>query len=468
VSVITNLSTKTTFSTERNINMFYRILSHPNQRGNIYVSHDFNSIYAQDNTSSININAGSKTIKVNLVLVSDLGKDEIKISVDVLNYLSIPTNLLYQIKTDKENITIGPVIGLLMAKENSKLTEKKLDNQLIYTELYESFKGLLYVFSFEDIDFKESLIEGYYYEPNYYDKKGYWKKGVFPFPSAIYNRILLSKVKEKKLKEALGNKIFNSSRFNKLDFYNMSTNCEKVRKHLPETRLFSSMDEIDEMLQSYDAIYLKPINGTLAKGLIKVSKEGYNYLFRINENPNAVVIGDKKIAINYFNRIKYGKQYLIQQGINTLNFEGRHTDFRVIMQKDEKMQWQCTAIVARLGKEEGICSNFVSYGYALSFEEVFSRFSEISNEDILVKKNEVINVCTETCEMLDNTGENYGDFGIDVAIDTDYDVWIIEVNNRHAHNIVIPLNDEKLFYEIKRNPIKYAVALSGFNIVYKS
>jgi hypothetical protein len=445
--------------------MFYKILSHSSHQENIYISHDFNRKYAQDNTTSINIKAGSKTIKVNLVLVSDLSKDEVKISVDVLKYLSIPSNRLYQIKTDKENIIIGPVIGLLMAKETSKLTEKKLDSQLIYTELYESFKGLLYVFSFEGIDFKRSLIEGYYYETNYEDSKGYWRRGVFPFPNAIYNRILLSNFKAKKLKEAVGNKVFNSFRFNKLDFFNMSTNCEKVRKHIPETRLFSSMEDIDEMLQSYNSIYLKPINGTLAKGLIKVSKAGENYLFRINENPDAVEISDKKIAINYFNRIKYDKQYLIQQGINTLNFEGRHTDFRIIIQKNENMKWKCTAIVARLGKEEGICSNFVDSGYVLSFEEVFSRFSELNNEDILAKKNEVIKICTETCEMIDDTGENYGDFGIDVAIDKDYDVWIIEVNSRHAHNIVIPLNDEKLFYEVKRNPIKYAVALSGFNIV---
>jgi hypothetical protein len=446
------------------INMFYRILLDSKQKGNIYISYDFNSIYTQDNTTSVNITAGSKTIKVNLVLVSELGKDEIKISKDVLNYLSIPSNLLYQIKTDKENIIIGPVIGLLMAKENSKLTEKKLGSQLIYTELYESFKGLLYVFSWESIDFKQSLIEGYYYESNYDHSEGCWKKGIFPFPNAIYNRILLSKVKAIKLKEAVGNKIFNSFRFNKLDFFNMSTNCEKARKHLPETRLFISMDDVDEMLQGYTSIYLKPINGTLAKGLIKVSKEADNYLFRINENPNAVVIGDKKIAMNYFNRIKYEQQYLVQQGINTLNFEGRHTDFRVIMQKSENMQWECTAIVARLGKEEGICSNFVDSGYVLGFEEVFSRFSELSVEDILAKKNEVVNVCKETCEMLDNTGENYGDFGIDVAIDKGYNIWIIEVNSRHAHNIVIPLKDEKLFYEIKRNPIKYAIALSGFNI----
>lgn len=448
--------------------MFYRILSQANQQEKIYISHDFNSIYAQDNRNSINVKAGSKTIKVNLVFASYLGKDEIKISVDVLNYLSIPSNLLYQIETDKENIIIGPIIGLLMAKETSKLTEKKLGSLMIYTELYESFKGLLYVFSWGGIDFKQSQIEGYYYEPNYDDSEGYWKKGVFPFPNAIYNRILLSKVKAKKLKEAIGNKIFNSVRFNKLDFWNICSNYDKMRKHIPETRLFSSMEEVDDMLQRYNNIYLKPINGTLAKGLIKVRKEGDNYLFRINENPNPVEISDKKIANNYFNRIKYDKQYLIQQGINALNFEGRHTDFRVIMQKNEKLLWECTAIVARLGKEEGICSNFVDSGYALSFEELFSRFSEMSNENILAKRNEVINVCTETCEMLDNTGENYGDFGIDVAIDKGYNIWIIEVNNRHAHNIVISLKDEKLLYEIKRNPIKYAVALSGFNIVKKS
>ena len=218
------------------------------------------------------------------------------------------------------------------------------------------------------------------------------------------------------------------------------------------------------MLEKYDYVYLKPVSSLLAMGLIRVHKSEGNYCFQINDNPYPVAVNSGETAFNYFNRIKHNQQYLIQQGINSIKFESRYIDFRAIMQKNETLEWNCTKIVAKVGKQNGICSNFKEDGYVLTFEEVFVKVLKLEDKEIYSTKNKLINICNNLCKMLDETGENFGDIGIDAAIDDKLNIWILEANTRHDHKIILSLNDEKSFHEIKSNHIRYAIVLSGFNI----
>ena len=447
--------------------MFYRIISCDETEEGLIVSKDFGGKYLSENSKSINICAGQRRQNIKVEISLKVKANTLKISKKILEYLLVPLDFFYQISIQANCINIGPIIGLLITKKNCGLNKGRLKRLLLYTLHYEKFNGLLCVFSWEGIDFKSKIINGYYFKYDNITKSGFWKKGIIPFPDVVYNRTLLTRLKIKKLKEILNNKLFNSLQLNKLEFWNMAEKSKLVSNNIPETKLLSSIEDINKMIEKYDYVYLKPVSSSLARGLIRVHKLEDNYSFQINDNPYPVVVHGGETAFNYFNRIKHNQQYLVQQGINSIKFENRYIDFRVIMQKNETLEWKCTNIVAKVGKQNGICSNFKEDGYALTFEEVFDKVLKLEDEKIYNIKNKLINICNILCKMLDETGENFGDMGIDAAIDDKLNIWILEANTRHDHKIVLSLKDKEAYHEIKSNPIKYAVALSGFNI-YKN
>lgn len=444
--------------------MFYRIVSCHETEESLIVSKDFGKKYLDENIKSINICAGQRKQNIKVQISSNLDANTLKISKKILEYLLIPLDFFYQISIQDDRMNIGPIIGLLITKKNCDLTKYKLKRLLLYTLYYEKFNGLICVFSWEGIDFKSKVIKGYYFKYDNSTKSGFWKKGTIPFPDVVYNRTLLPKLKIQKLKEIVNNKLFNSLQLNKLDFWNIAEKSNLVSNNIPDTKLLSSIEDLDEMLEKYDYVYLKPVSSSLARGLIRVHKSEGNYCFQINDNPYQVVVSSGKTAFNYFNRIKHNQQYLVQQGINSIKFENRYIDFRVIMQKNETLEWKCTNIVAKVGRQNGICSNFMEEGYVLTFEEVFTTVLKLEDKEICNIKNKLINICNNVCKMLDETDENFGDIGIDAAIDDKLNIWILETNTRHDHKIILSLKDKKSFYELKSNPIKYAVALSGFTI----
>jgi hypothetical protein len=448
--------------------MFYKIISCDETQESLIISKDFAQKYINENTKSINICAGQRKQNIKVQISSNLDANTLKISEKILEYLLIPVDLFYQINIQDNCINIGPIIGILITKKNRDLTKDRLKRLLLYTLHYKEFNGLMCVFSWDGIDFKSKVINGYYFKYDNITKSGFWKKGIIPIPGVVYNRTLLTKLKIKKLKEILNNKLFNSLQLNKLDFWSMAKKSNLLSNNIPRTKLLLSIEDLDKMLEKYDYVYLKPVSSSLARGLIRLHKSVGNYCFQINDNPYPVAVSSGETAFNYFNRIKHNQQYLVQQGINSIKFENRYIDFRVIMQKNETLEWKCTKIVAKVGKQNGICSNFKEDGYALTFEEVFIKVLKLEDKEINNIRNKLINICNNLCKMLDETGENFGDIGIDAAIDDKLNIWILEANTRQDHKIILSLEDKRSFHETKSNPIKYAVALSSFNFYMSS
>lgn len=318
-------------------------------------------------------------------------------------------------------------------------------------------------FSTEGIDFKNKCVEGYYYNPQSKRAKDAWKKGVFPLPDSIFQRTSLPEGIRVKLKEETGNRMFNSNYFDKWEFWQLISGYKPYCQNLPYTRLFSSLDDVDYVISHYGAAYLKPVNGTLSRGLYKVTLNNEIYGFQGKQGREITPVSSREEAENFINNAIGQHKYLVQQAINPLRVKGRHMDFRVIMQKDNTLGWSCTGIIALIGARGDICTN---WGSTSTFDDILYEAFNFSQKEIFKKKREVIAACKCVCEILDLTGDNYGDLGFDVMIDEKLRVWVFEANKRHYHTVPLWVNDVQTFYNTKSNPIKYAAALAGYQ-VYK-
>jgi len=442
--------------------MFYTIVSDTLTSGKITFSNQPDTFCSITTEKCIQLNAGDRSLAVDINFENEQKHDVLKISSDVLKALSIPLNLPYQLVFSEKGLRIGPVIGLLMYNKRSAMTKKSLRRHLHYTLLYKNMGGLIYVFSLEDINFDTLNIKGHYYNP----LKEKWEKGVFPFPDAIYRRVFKPTKIMQRIQKYFSHRMFNLSNFNKIDYWNMASSSKSVADHIPMTRKYSSFNDIDLMFENFNTLFLKPVNATKALGLIRVIKDKGKYSFQGKFDERPTLLFSKADAEKHFYKIKNKGTYIIQQAIDLLNFEDRRVDFRAIMQKDHTMDWQCTGIVTTMGKRGGICSNHYDDCKCMCFEEFLEKYLHLSKKRVFQKKNELIDVCKNACKILDENGLNCIDLGVDIGFDQNLKPWVFELNNRHhLHAMPIFINDHDMFFRVKINPIKYMVKLSGFNLV---
>ena len=441
--------------------MFYKLIPSNETTGKLFIPKRLFKRHVFTNLDSVVISAGGVKQSIEVILDSKLNNDELRMSMDTLESLSIPGDISYQVILEKNTINLGPIIGLLMATTDDKLTKARLRKLIDYCVIYPEIKGLIVAFSEEGIDFENHRVKGYYFNPKVKGKVIPWKEGTFPLPDSIFQRTNLTEEVRVQLIKETKNRVFNSNYFNKWEFGKMLSKFEPYLRCIPETLLFKSIDDIDYMLSRHDAVYLKPVNGTLSRGLYRITRKNGCYGFQGNQGSEITQVNSKDEAETYVKDVVGKKTYLVQQAISPLKVEDRHLDFRVIMQKDHTLTWSCTGIVGFVGNLGDICTN---WGFTSTFEGILSKYFNLTQQEIFKKRQEIIAACRKVCEAIDLRKGNYGDLGFDVMLDKELKIWILEANKRHYHTVPLWINDMHMYHEIKSKPIKYAAALGGFSV----
>lgn len=444
--------------------MNYKLLSVDNEKGSVMIPGNIAKLNSLNTKADIIIQAGMKSITVKISISDSLEANTLCMPQSVIEYLSLPTTPKYQLRVEGNILHIGPVIGLLFTKRDKRMSNIILEKALGYTFYYNNFNGLLCLLSFDGINLKSSTAKGYYFVFSEEEQKGHWEEGIFPLPSVIYRRMSLSNIDRLNLMQATAGRLFNSFYFNKLTFWNLMSTSASLKPHIPDTRLLRSEEDLKVMLDQYHTVYLKMVNGSLQAGLVRIIKDEL-YYFQTNDGTSSTVVEGDAEAYKYINQLTGGSSRLLQRGINSLKLDGGVVDFRVVLQKDETLSWSCSGLVAKVGRKNGICSNLLDDGYTLSFEDALSATTSLTESEIQNKKNELIGVCNTLCNELDATGENYGDFGIDIVLDKDLNIWILEANKEQDYNVLLKIYGRSACNSMRSNTTRYAVGLSGFSII---
>lgn len=457
--------------------MFYKIKQYTNDYGKLILPKNFVEKNSLNKTSYLTLSFGLRSFEINLEISDSILENELFLTEDAIKHLMIPLDIEYQITCTKNNITIGPVIGYLINKTNAKLSNsiKFVKNQedlseypssgfsRISTIAYPGVKGLFYVFSLEGIDLKENCITGYYYCPDATISNEMWKKGIFPLPSAVHNRVFrLNHPSKRKLKALTGNRLFNSSWQNKWDFWKVASKNLYILNYLPYTELFESYKALDNMLKRFETVYIKPFNSYHGYGIVKIRSFKDKYYIQQTFERAPAEFNNKIDAFKYLKQILQKKWYLLQQGVDTLEYNDGCTIFRVIMQKDETLEWKCTGICPRVSNPQGICTNYAPESYIFSFENFLKETLNLDNDTIARKKQELIDLCLGLSYLTYRPGENFGDLGIDIGLDKARKFWVFEVNYHQLQSVPLRINDVNMYYELKANLLRYAAGLCGF------
>ncbi len=363
------------------------------------------------------------------------GHSALEMNATVAEALSLPfeaSTLRIGYNAATHTITIGPVFSVLTTMQKASVKEPFGPHSLFFQEMAtycEQNYIFFYVFPIQKVSGLH--VRGYRW------KKSKWEEQWLPLPDVFYNRIPTRKLEKSVEAEQLFAlcreqqiKYFNEQFLNKWEVYRTLHEHPEITPYLPETVLYEKASDLDKMLQKHSTLFVKPISGSLGRRITRIQHENGKYSvnqssFWPEENNESSLLSLFRLVLP---RIKK-EHFIIQQGIDLISLHRRPIDFRVLCIKDRTGIWKARSVVARISAEERFVSNVAMGGKLNRPQEIlrlfFNRHDSIGLQKLLV---DLSLQCATIIEQ--NQHGNYGEFGVDLAVDEAGKPWILEMNTK--------------------------------------
>lgn len=371
----------------------------------------------------------------------------------------IPENIEFDIIVEDNVIHIGPFIAFIVKKKIDQLSLKTLEHYRKLYHLYEKNPRFVVICSSDKIDTSNQTITGYYFT-NQTGSKGKWVKEVFPYPDSIFKKTRIPAEKELDLRKATGEKLFNTSFLSKLHFWKACSKDVEVKKYLPETKRFKTLEDLDDMLTKFQTVYLKPAKGMQGNGIFVIQEEP-DGIYLINNKKDRKKYNSLEEIMNALERLLPKQMYILQQGVSTI-YKNKKFDFRLYFQKNYEKEWICQGSVGRVAQEGSIITNLKQVAHIASGEKTIQIIFKVDESKAKRIMNETIEACKTVCETIDQELGHFGDIALDLIIDNNYKPWVLEVNTLYGKKSLNITKDVELKKKLYITPFEYAAALAGF------
>jgi hypothetical protein len=259
--------------------------------------------------------------------------------------------------------------------------------------------------------------------------------------------------------------VFNNIYLDKFTVYDYLSTDNELVSHVPHTILYKTGGDIFNMLNLHGKVYVKPRAGTKGIGVVSISLEGGRIAFRYREaNNNMEKFFDRPSECReYIEQLFTPNSYVIQQSVEVLTYEGRVTDFRLMIQKDSKGIYVCKGITARIGAPGSVVSNVYSGGDSVWGRDLLKKMLNFTEHETFSMLESMKSFGLKICSALAEMGVQYGDLGFDIGIDKNLRLWLIEINSLCPDpKAALTVNDIELYKDLLSTPLFYARFLSGF------
>lgn len=338
---------------------------------------------------------------------------------------------------------IGPILGILSSPRanGNPFTTGQSEAFAEIMSIAERMNCIAYVFSPFDIDWSRSAVWGYRFSD--LNNAGEWERQLFPLPTVIYNRIpnrtLENREDIKNLLESLrqkyGPRFFNPCFLDKWKTHKILCTNKKLLNFLPVTRRLQGPEVMEEMLQRYGSVYLKPSANSLGNDILRVSKNKggqYSFVYQcLNQEHREGIVARCQDIINILPLNGDNREYLVQMAIPLAEFNGNPFDLRILMQKNRHGRWQHTGTAARIAGENSITTHVFYGGTRLPANKVIKKAAALYRFSL--KK---VNTQLKTLEFVvprlieQAHGHSFGELEMDLGIDRRGQVWFFEANSK--------------------------------------
>lgn len=378
-----------------------------------------------------------------------------------------PLRLTY--RPHSSTIQFGPLLGVLLSQDYPGNPEKPFGQITLFCkELVNAcYRQGVYVYFFtpKHIGTNSGQVSGWVYGNG-------WKQTQVPAADVFYNRLTSRKLENKpsvqhfmkEVKSRYGSHFFNEKYLDKNEVFEALTRDASLLRYLPESHLFRNFAMLKTMCSKYSTVFLKPVKGSLGKGIIRISRlEGGAYqtlTAQVGGTRKQIYPSLSKLFSSLSGKMKTTR-YQIQQGLHLIEVDHRPVDFRALVQKNISGKWSTTSIVGRIAGSQHFVSNLARGGSLSTVKEAIARSilpAGIKGKIGIRLKKAALEIAQGVDAQLP---AHFGEFGIDLAVDVNGRVWLLEVNSKPSKNDNTPMGEGKIRPSVKQ-VIEYTRFLSGF------
>ncbi|SIS67840.1 YheC/YheD family endospore coat-associated protein [Alicyclobacillus vulcanalis] len=212
----------------------------------------------------------------------------------------------------------------------------------------------------------------------------------------------------------------------------------------PETESLTTSEHLWQALERWKTVYVKPSGGYGGMNVHRLELlPGDRVRVRADRRGGRVRTWERVLTrpqLASFVRSLRGR-YLVQRGLRLLQVGGRKVDFRVVLHRDHRGQWQLVGIVPKLAAVDGVVTNIIAGGERWTLEQLEAA-ARREGKDVPV--DQLVQAAQTIAEALSDRYKTVGLVGFDMAVEEGGHVRMIEMNPKPARSLLDRSMLEKL------------------------
>ncbi|MGZ9816020.1 YheC/YheD family endospore coat-associated protein [Peribacillus simplex] len=264
-----------------------------------------------------------------------------------------------------------------------------------------------------------------------------WQTMPLPIPDVFYNRIHSRKLEEshsfklfKTELQELSKPMFNGRFLSKHHVHELLILEDELLPNLPETILFNEKESFFTFIEKHSVIYFKPVSGSQGRNIFRLTQVADKWKIEQSGHLQDVHFADTDEKLyETLKRFSRKQSFILQKGISLFETDQRKVDFRILLHRNEQLEWKVSSMVARIGDPGTIVSNIAQGGLMKNGPDFLKEAFDLQDASSIYQK--LVRLAKNTAQALVvNHDDSFGELGIDLALDTDIHPWIIEVNSK--------------------------------------
>ncbi len=226
----------------------------------------------------------------------------------------------------------------------------------------------------------------------------------------------------------------------------------KFNKHvIPHTEIFkASKDQLEKFIKTNSTVFIKPRYGSMGNKIfvVKCINDSVTCEYYLQQKKETCLFSTLDECVDYINK-KVGEQYIIQEAVDVIRYQGSVFDIRAIVFKEAE-KWHFLSEV-RISNTSNEISNGGNTDIPIELLERIYSSKEKANLIFDKIKTTTIDITSHLNKEYD---DKIDDLAFDILIDQNENIYIAEINTKAGlaglsiYSDFFNMNDiEKNFYE---------------------